>query len=280
MPVPWSTYRQHVQSFWRYFYSAQTRYDVHSPFLSKWVEAVLEDRRDFYIFDEAEIIRHYWLNYVQQEIDFTTDHGAGSRAGQGGVRSVKDIVRTSAVDPETARRLFRIAHFHQPKTILELGTNLGMSALYLQAACKYDHFITIEGHPALANLAKASFERAKKPLPDLRIGTFADLLPKALNDLKQVDLAWIDGDHRYEPTIRYFEQLLPYLTESSVVIIGDIHWSEEMSKAWKVLQNHKRVTLSVDLYHLGVLFFRPQQLQSEHFTLIPQRYKPWRLGFF
>lgn len=280
MPVPWSTYWHHTRSFLHYYSSAKTRYDVHSPFLSQWVEAVLEDNRNFYVYEEAEIIRHYWLNYVQQEIDYSTDYGAGSRAGQGAKRKVRDIIRTSAVDAETGRRLFRIAQFRQPKTILELGTNLGISALYLQAACQSDHFITIEGHPEIAKLAKASFQRAKSPMPDLRCGTFHDLLLPALTDLRQLDLAWLDGDHRYEPTLAYFEQLLPFLKEDSVVIIGDIHWSDEMEAVWQDLSRHPRVTLSVDLFKMGVLFFRQEQLQPEHFTLIPQRFKPWRLGFF
>lgn len=280
MPVPWSTYWQQFQSFWRFYRQAQTRYDVHSPFLSNWVEAVLEDRREFYVFEEAEIIRYYWLHYVEQQIDYSNDYGAGSRAGQGATRAVKDIVKTSAVDPETGRRLFRIAHHQKPSTILELGTNLGISALYLQAASPAAHFISIEGHPEIAALAQQSFQRARKTLPDLRVGTFADQLPQALSDLGQVDLAWIDGDHRYAATISYFDQLIPFLNEDSVVIIGDIHWSSEMEQAWTELRDHPMVRLSVDLFQMGVLFFRSEHLQHEHFNLVPQRQKPWRLGFF
>ena len=280
MAVPWSTHWHQLATFGQYYWRAQNRYDVHSPFLAQWVEAVLEDRRQFYAFDETEIIRHYWKHYSSEVIDYSQDHGAGSRAGQGAKRRVKDIVRTSAVSAETGRRLFRMVLFHQPETIIELGTNLGISALYLQAACRSAKLYTIEGHPEVARLAKTSFQRAKCPTPIIRTGTFAQELPKILQEVAQVDFAWLDGDHRYEPTLRYFELMLPKLHSDSVVVVGDIHWSEEMERAWSELQQHPKVRLSVDLFDMGVLFFRSEQQQPEHFTLVPFHYKPWRLGFF
>lgn len=279
MSTPWSTYLHHFGAVWRYYFRAQTRYDVHSPFLSHWLEAVIEDDREFYAFDEAEMIRHYWL-YSTQTVDYSIDHGAGSRAGQARRRKVKDMVRSSAIDQETGRRLFRMVNYHQPKTILELGTNLGLSSLYIQGACPSARLITIEGHPEVAALAKSSFRRAKKQVPDIRIGTFGDELPKALAEMEQLDFVFIDGDHRYDSTIVYVEELLPKLHDRSILIIGDIHWSPGMEQAWEELCRHPRVTMSVDLFHIGVLFFRPEQQEIEHFTLIPYRFKPWRLGFF
>ena len=279
MAVPWTTYRHHLRSFWRYFRAARTRYDVHSPFLSVWIEKVLEDEREFYAFDEAESIRLQWL-HDQRVVDYSIDHGAGSRAGQGKRRSVAEIVKNSAISPQCGQWLFRMANFHKPKSILELGTNLGISALYLQAARKSAKLISIEGNPEVAKLAEQSFRKLRRPVPDIRIGTFVEELPKVVKSYSKLDFVWMDGDHQYESTVLYFEQLLPVLHERSVVVIGDIHWSDEMELAWLEIRRHPRVTTSIDLYHMGVLFFRPELQQQEHYVLIPQRYKPWRLGFF
>ncbi|MEL6658473.1 MAG: class I SAM-dependent methyltransferase [Bacteroidota bacterium] len=279
MAVPWTTYWHHIRSFARYYSEAVTRYDVHSPFLSVWVERVLEDQREFYAFDDAERIRLHWL-HTQQFVDYSVDHGAGSRAGQGKKRSVREIVEKSAIEAQAGRWLFRMVDFHQPNTILELGTNLGISALYLQGARRSAHLITIEGNPEVAKLARQSFRRLSRRIPDMRTGTFMEEIPKIVKSLDQLDFVWMDGDHQYESTTLYFEQLLPRLHERSVVVIGDIHWSEEMELAWLEIRRHPRVTMSVDLYHMGVLFFRPELQQQEHFVLIPYRYKPWRLGFF
>lgn len=279
MPTPIFTYFHWAKVATRYYLRARTRYDVHSPFLSEWVAAVLEDQRHFYAFDEVEDIRDYWSG-VRQQITFAEDLGAGSRAGQGSSRSVAQLAQQSGVEPAVGRLLFRLVQHAKPRKILELGTSLGLSALYIRSAARGAHFVTIEGQATVARLAQQSFARTNLPLPDFRIGTFAEQLPSALQDLTKVDFAWLDGDHRGAATLAYFEQLAPHLHNNSIVVIGDIHWSTDMEAAWATLQQHPRVTLSVDVFQFGVLFFRQEQQQTEHFTLIPARFKPWRMGFF
>jgi predicted O-methyltransferase YrrM len=173
-----------------------------------------------------------------------------------------------------------MVQYTKPTTILELGTNLGLSALYMRAAARSAKLVTIEGQAVVAKLATISFERAKLPLATIKCGTFSEQLPTALAALKRLDFAFLDGDHRADATLTYFEQLLPYLHAESVVVIGDIHWSTAMETAWEQLLKHPSVSLSVDLFHFGVLFFRDEQRQQEHFTLIRKKWKPWRLGFF
>lgn len=280
MSVPFSTHWHWLRAAARYYWRAQTRYDVHSPFLAAWLQAVLEDDREYYAFDEIEIIRQYWLHSPQM-IDYATDLGAGSRAGQGEKRSVKEMARWSSVDQQTGRRLFRMMQFSQPKTILELGTNLGISAMYLQRGAVGAKLYTIEGQAPVARLAQASFRRlGKRYQPEIITGSFVEVLPQLLPRIDKVDVVWLDGDHREEATLAYFEEILPFLHPGSVVAVGDIYWSNGMEAAWEALKNHPSVTLSVDLFDFGVLFFREEQQEKEHFTLIPYHYKPWRLGFF
>lgn len=279
MSSPWSSHWQWLQAAVKYYFKAHTRYDVHSPFLSEWLEAVLEDKRAFYAFDEIEEVRQYWLR-SPEIVDYTEDLGAGSRTGQGRLRPVKEMVRRSAVDQLTGKRLFRMLQFARPGSILELGTNLGFSAMFLRMAARNAAFVSIEGHDVVARLAKHSFKRLGIPAPEIRIGAFQNVLPVVLSDKKQLDFVWMDGDHRMKPTLQYFEKILPNLHADSVVAIGDIHWSSDMEQAWEQLKVHPSVRMSVDLFDFGVLFFRKEQKEPEHFTLIPYKWKPWRLGFF
>ncbi|MEL7219974.1 MAG: class I SAM-dependent methyltransferase [Bacteroidota bacterium] len=279
MSVPFSTHFYWLQRAFNYYSKAQTQYDVHAPFLSDWVAQVLEDERFFYIFDDVEEVRRYWIN-TKQKIQFETDYGAGSRAGQGKERSVAQLAKWSGVDAYTGELLFRMVQYAKPTTILELGTNLGLSALYMRAAARSAQFITIEGQEVVAKLAGISFERANLPVPTIKCGTFTDQLPSALTELQKLDFVFLDGDHRGDATLAYFRQMLPYLHEESVVVVGDIHWSGEMEEAWRQLCDDNAVKLSVDLFHFGVLFFRKEHQAKEHFTLIRKKWKPWRLGFF
>lgn len=279
MPVPFSTHLHWLNTAARYYARAQTQYDVHSPFLSDWIVDVLEDDRFFYAFDDIEKVRQYWLN-TKQSVSFEVDHGAGSRAGQDGERSVAELARWSAVDRYTGELLFRMVQHSQPATILELGTNLGLSALYMRAAARSANLITIEGQAVVAKLAGISFERAKLPMATIQHGTFAQQLPLALKELQSVDFVFMDGDHRGDATLAYFDTIFPFLHKNSVVIVGDIHWSGSMETAWAKLKEHPAVSMSVDLFHFGILFFREEQLEKEHFTLIRKKWKPWRLGFF
>ncbi|MEZ4987489.1 MAG: class I SAM-dependent methyltransferase [Saprospiraceae bacterium] len=279
MPAPLATYLHWAKAAIRFYRQASTRYDIHSPFLSKWVEAVFEDERGYYIFEEAERVRHYWEN-VKHDVVFDDDSGAGSRAGQGRVRQVASMIQQSGVDRRTGQLLFKMALFATPSTILELGTNLGLSALYLRAAARNATFISVEAHPEVARLAQKSFSLLRLPPPIIVNDTFQGALPRLLSQYPRLDLVWIDGDHRGGATVAYFEQLLPNLHEQSVVAIGDIHWSADMEAAWEHIRKHPDVTISLDLFSMGVLFFGKESQDVLHYALIPTRFKPWRLGFF
>lgn len=263
----------------RFYLRARTCYDVHAPFLSEWIAVVLEDDRSYYAFEEVADIREHWRK-SPQIVHYHHDPGAGSRIGQGTARKVSDMVDKSGIDARSGQRLFRMVQHCRPGTILELGTNLGLSALYLRSAARSAHFITIEGHDVVARLARETFRRAALPPPDIRCGMFAEQLPDSLAALGRADFVWIDGDHRGAATVAYFETMLPYLHPDSVVVVGDIHWSEDMEQGWNVLKNHPAVTTSVDLFDVGVLFFKTSFGHQQHLSLVPARWKPWRWGLF
>ena len=263
----------------RFYWRAHTRYDVHSPFVSDLLEATLEDRRWYYIFDRVTQLREK-LSLNDDPIQ-RIDHGAGSQAIGAPVTMVNSIARYSAVPPPCGRLLFRIVNFLRPRRLLELGTSLGISAIYQMAACRNGEMVTMEGNPALAALARENLKELGMDQVTVLTGRFRDLLPTFIEEQQEpIDFFYFDGDHRRQPTLAYFEQCLQVAHDDSVFCIGDIYWSAEMEQCWKELRRHPRVRLSIDLFHFGLLFLRTEQRQNEDFSLVAARWKPWRMGFW
>lgn len=262
----------------RYFVRAKTIYDVHSPFVADFISAVLEDDRHFYAFSEIEGMRRQLIQ--SKKMLKIEEHGAGSLVNKEAARTIGNIARYAAIAPQAGRWLFRLVHYFKPNTILEFGTSLGISTMYLAAGSLNAKVVTMEGSPEVAKQAQRNFTFLKKTNIISQQGVFAHILPTILQELKSLDLIFLDGDHRSGASINYFEQCLPFANPQSIFIVADIHWSAEMEQAWEQLKAHPQVSLSMDLFYLGLLFIRTENIQKEHYTLIEKKYKFWRLGIF
>lgn len=269
---------KYVFRYLKFYWRTQTRYDVHSPFVSDFLTHTVEDRRHYYIFDD--IISHRETLALNDDPIKVIDFGAGSQLGNQEQTTVCKIAKNSAISPIAGRLLFRIVKFLQPKTILELGTSLGISGIYQLSAGPQAKLLTIEGNPEIAALARRQFQQAGMDNAQVLEGAFKDVLPKIVRPGTTFDFFHFDGDHRYQPTLDYFELCLGAAHNNSVFCIGDIYWSGEMQQAWDQLRKDPRVSLSIDLFHFGLLFLRSEQREKEDFTLIAGRWKPWRMGFF
>lgn len=269
---------KYIFRYLQFYRRAKTRYDVHSPFVSDFVAHTIEDRRWYYVFDQIASLREK-LALNDDPIDIV-DYGAGSQLGTQKRTTVKKIARYSAISPSAGHLLFRISNFIHPNTFLELGTSLGISAIYQISANLHGQMISIEGNPELAALARENLREAGLYQVNVLNGQFRELLPEIIEDGKTIDFFHFDGDHRYQPTIDYFEKCLRISNQDSVFCIGDIYWSAEMEKSWQYLKQHPKVRLSIDLFHFGLLFLRSEQKEKEDFTLIAGRWKPWRMGFW
>lgn len=264
--------------FLQFYWKAHTIYDVHSPFVATFCQKVLQDKRQFYAFSYIESLRNF-LKTQDQSIS-VQDFGAGSQLALKQERSIKDVARYAASSPRLGKTLFLLVHWLKPKTMLELGTSLGISTLYLASPQSNARVVTIEGCPQTASFAQRHFRQMGISNIEQHIGPFDEVLPAILKETTPFDLVYIDGNHQKEASLRYLEWLIPHLTQDAVVIFGDIHWTEEMEAAWKTLKAHPKVTLSIDLFECGLLFFRQAQLEKAQFALVPKQWKPWRLGFF
>ncbi|MEL7531531.1 MAG: class I SAM-dependent methyltransferase [Bacteroidota bacterium] len=189
------------------------------------------------------------------------DLGAGSdNSGSKTLqRSVSYLARLSARHRKEGELLYRLCKFYQPKRCLEFGTNLGISSLYQLGALEDSQFVSMEGAAPIAAVAQENFAHFGLD-PEILVGEFSFLLEERL-DLAEYrpDYVFVDGNHRYEPTIAYFERLLPHMQEGGIIVFDDINWSAEMQAAWQEIIAQPAVTLSFDLYVMGICFIhRPE----------------------
>lgn len=262
----------------RYYFKASTQFDSTSDFAQKFALIVLEDNRNFYAFQIIKSLRAYLKQ--QETLLQIIDYGAGSQVRRSSKqRALSDLVQTAPVGAYSGKILFRIVQYYKPKVILELGTCLGISTLYQAYAALNSRLITIEGSPDVAQIASDNFRRFEMNNILQIVGNFDEHLAPALESVDQLDLFFVDGNHTKEATLRYFEKGLEKANSNSIFIFGDIHWSKEMEEAWSQIKKHKKVSHSVDLFYLGIIFLKNDIQTPEHLTLIPSQFKPWKRLF-
>jgi predicted O-methyltransferase YrrM len=247
-----------------YYFQAVTKYDVHPPFLYELITQVLNNKKSFPEYDRVEGLKSKLLK-DQTKIK-VEDYGAGSRVNRSNERSIAQIARNSSKTKKYGRLLFRLVKYSKPENILELGTSLGLSSAYMALASPDSKITTIEGSTEIAKSAQKNFDILDLQNIKLVTGQFDQVLPDLLNKIPQLDLAFIDGNHQKEPTIRYFEHCLAKSVNDTILVFDDIHWSEGMEAAWKTIQQHPSVTLTVDLFFMGLVFLK-KELTKQHFII-------------
>lgn len=258
---------QLVLKYLNYYLKASNSkgHGMHSPFVFELIEEVLNDKRNFYAYDSIERIRQSLL-FNQNKLS-VVDFGAGSRVIKNKERTVASIARSSLKPKKYSQLLFRMVDHYQPKTIVELGTSFGITTSYLASAKPDANIITLEGASAVAKIAKENFSKLKLNNIEMIEGNFDDTLFSILSNLSTIDFVFIDGNHRYQPTINYFEQILAKSNNYSIIILDDIHWSKEMEAAWQQIQNHSSITMTIDLFFIGIVLLRDEFKVKQHFSV-------------
>jgi len=243
-----------VISLTRHFLTAGNEHSVHSPFIFKLLMEGIYVKRNEPVFDKIELVRKQLLS-DDREIE-VLDLGAGSSFdGRLNKRSIADITRKFAKSPHHCRFLYRMTEQLQPKIMIELGTSLGISAMYQSAGNSNGKLYTLEGCPQTSSAARENFSKNNYNNINCITGNFDDTLPELLGELKSFDYAYIDGNHTREATLNYFQLLKKHMHQESVIIFDDIYWSEGMKLAWQQIKSDPDVTISIDFYQFGVVFF-------------------------
>jgi predicted O-methyltransferase YrrM len=238
---------------------------THSPFVFDFIIHVLNDKKKYGCYEKIESLRNELLkNNTEIKVE---DFGAGSALIPFKTRKIKDIAASSLKNKKYAQLLFRMAKYYKCKTIIELGTSLGTTTCYFASANADSIVYTLEGSENIANIALENFSKAALKNIHLTKGKFEKTIPAITKQIKNVDLLFIDGNHRKEATLEYFNTFLQKATPQSIFIFDDIHWSKEMEEAWKLIQQHNSVTLTIDLFFLGMVFFSKDFKVKQHFPI-------------
>lgn len=272
---------QHVFSFGKWYAQAKSRFDVDSPFVSKFISHVLESREEPTALRDLRDLRDE-LKADRRQVRLAP-MGAGSSVSKMKIRTVRDILHNSVSTHNQQALLYRLIKLYQPKTMLELGTCLGISAVAQWRGHREGRLYTIEGDPALHQLAKKIIKKLEPGHGDhIKVisGSFANVLPSLLNQMGSLDYLFIDGDHHSEALLSYYDICKNYLHEKSIVVIHDLYWSKDMHQAWIQISRRPEVTAALDLYHSGILFFNQSIKHPLRYALISARFKPTSMGFF
>lgn len=254
-----------VLKYINYRLTAYTEHDLHSPFLYNFYMELIKNENPFSDFEELNTIRkQLQSNATSIQI---TDFGAGSKKIKSNNRQIKEIAKHGIAQKKQAEFLYRLLNKFAPKTIIELGTSVGLTSLYFSKALPKSIIYTIEGCPGLFQFSNKLFKTENAQNIISINGNFNVEFPKLLSKIDSLDFLYVDGNHSYEPTLNYFKLALEKKNTNSIFVFDDIYWSDEMQKAWKEICAHKEVTLSLDFFYFGIVFFKTENKEKEHFVL-------------
>ncbi len=258
---------QLARKYLAYYLTASSRngHGIHSPFIFRFITRVLNDKHYYPEYKIAEGLREsLFKNKTTLAIE---DFGAGSSVAKTNRRTISSIAKSAAKPKKFGQLLFRMIKEYKPDIILELGTSLGITTSYLSLARPGSKILTLEGANEVAAIANNNFKLLELQNVSIETGNFDSTLSSVVSELKAVDFAFIDGNHRREPTERYFQQLLPKINNDSILVFDDIHWSGEMEEAWEIISKHPVVCCTIDLFFVGIVLFRQEFREKQHFKI-------------
>jgi len=266
-----------IKNFLKFYFRATTLYNVHSPFVYEFVDFIFRNKLNEDFEKQIKIERNA-LDNSSQEIE-VLDLGAGSKSTKiSKTDKVSRIAKTAVSGKLKSLWLHNICAYFKPDFLIEMGTSLGISTAHLaQNASKVT---SLEGNPAIASQAQKVFKNLELKNIEIVTGNFDETLLECLEKNELPDMVYLDGNHTYDATLRYFNQLNSSRNEHEMVLIfDDIYWSDGMMQAWEEIKKHPDISLSIDIYYFGLIFFKTNTVAPKHYTLVPSNWKLWHIGF-
>lgn len=259
-----------IKSYIKFLFHSKNEHGVHSPFVFDLVTKCFYDNTKY---PEYEVLKSYRKSLLENKNNIeVTDFGAGSRVFKSNTREISKIAQTAGITSKNAELLFRIVRYFQPKSILEIGTSLGLATSALSLGNKNAEIITLEGCPNTQKQAQVQLQEQNSNFQNIEfVNTEFSSYFKNLH-LSSIThhLIYFDGNHSKKATLDYFEALLLTISNDSVWIFDDIHWSTDMEEAWEIIKNHPKVSVTIDTFQWGIVFFRAEQ-EKEHFIINPNK---------
>lgn len=251
-----------VYKFILHFLSAKNThgFGVHSPFVFHFTKFVVYNKSSYYVFSSIEKIR---LSLKRNKrklsvIDFGT--------GDSRTRTIAEIANKSLKSAKYGQLLYRLSEYIKARNILEFGTCFGLTTSYLASPSSESRCVSLEGCEQVATVAIENISLLNIKNIQIEVGNIDQTLSDVLTGFDQLDLIFIDANHTSKAVMQYFEQVLTKIHSDSVLVVDDIYWSNDMEKAWKSIQEHPRVTSTIDLFQVGIVFFN-QDLHKNHYKM-------------
>lgn len=241
-------------------FKAKTRHGIHSPFVYRLLDKVIYDFRAKSVYHDIEKLRAELL--CDERTIRITDPGAGSLVNNIS-KQVKSLARNALRSASLAQLIYRLAEDQKPENIIELGTCPGITTAYLAKAVPGAKVISIAGCPEIAAIAAENLKKLNIQNVELLVGNFDELLPELIRDIPRLDFVFIGGNHRKEAMLNYFKWCLPKLGENSVMIFDDIYRSKGIKEAWNEIKAHPEVTVTLDLFWIGLVYVRKAQTKED-----------------
>lgn len=259
---------QIIKSYLNFLWNSTNQHGVHSPFVFDLVTKCFYDKTNH---PEYSILKNYRNSLLQNKNTIeVTDFGAGSRVFKSNTRAINQIAKNAGISPKRAELLFRMVRYFQPDSVLEIGTSLGLATSALALGNPKAKITTLEGCPNTMAIAKNQLQLQNLNNIEFVTTEFSSFFKNYINvdwiKVQSYSLIYFDGNHSKQATLDYFELLLPTISNDSVWIFDDIHWSTGMEEAWEIIKSHPKVKVTVDTFQWGIVFFRSEQ-EKEHFTI-------------
>lgn len=253
-----------IKSYITFLWKSKNEHAVHSPFVFNLITKCFYHRKSK---PEYSILKNYRNLLLENKNQIeVTDFGAGSKVFKSNTREISKITKTAGISPKRAKLLFRIVNYFQPEAILEIGTSLGLATSALALGNPKAFITTLEGCPETANQCQLQLQKFNINSVKSIVTEFSTYFKTINHQPEAINLIYFDGNHSKKATLNYFESLLPTITNDSVWIFDDIHWSTEMEEAWESIKNHPKVKVTIDTFQWGFVFFRKEQ-EKEHFII-------------
>jgi predicted O-methyltransferase YrrM len=252
-----------IFSYLNFLFHSTNQHGVHSPFIFNLVTKCFYKKNNYGNWELFLKIKRDILN--DKRIITVKDFGAGSRVFKTNSRKVADIAKIAGISNKKARFILKLIHYFKPKAILEVGTSIGLSTSSFAIANPKAKIISLEGCDETAKIAKEYFKKNNFKNIKVTVGDFKNTLQKTVYK-QYFDCIYFDGNHTKEATLKYFQDCLSSKNNNSFWIFDDIYWNKEMKEAWQIIKNHPEVTVTVDVFYFGIVFFRKEQAK-EHFKI-------------
>jgi predicted O-methyltransferase YrrM len=251
-----------VIAYFRFLVASTNEHGVHSPFVYDLMTKCFYNTQKLPVYKQ---LRHYRAALLHNKNTINvTDFGAGSRVFKSSSRPISAIAKTAGITQKRAQLLARLTQYFNFRNVLELGTSLGLGTSAIAFANPNTKITTLEGCPETAAIAKAQFKEHQLE----NITAITTDFSNYLNSSTQMyDLVYFDGNHQKKPTLSYFNNLVEHVTNDSLFIFDDIHWSKDMEEAWSIIKNHPKVSITIDTFYWGFVFFRTEHKHKEHFII-------------